>query len=286
MKYRLYGLFSILSWGLAPIVLKSFLSALPIEVILFYILISAWIPVIFSFNNVSIFKTKTFWIHSVILWLLTIIHYFGNFYGIIYGNIILTTLIIKNSPIFQKLLYSFIYKQQWSKVEYIFWMIFVLWIILLNYVPNEWIQISNWLTVLLPIISSLARAVLMIFLSKIQKEKEVLWVWNIFSSLLVLLYIWYTKIHIPILTNLSYLQYVILLWLWIIPTYLWSLTWARAIQWLWTKVIFLDYVTPIISIAWSLCLFQLKLNTINYCWIALIFSWLIIRGIISKKWIL
>lgn len=281
--HYLYPFFSILSWWLAPIILKYFLWDIDILILFVFILFFAWLPWIFNKNIFSLLKSKVFLLNIFIISFLTIIHYLGNFYWIIFWNIILTTLIIKNSPFFQNIIYSILYKKEFKKYNYFIWILLILWVSLLSYTDN-WITI-NFLYIIVPLFSSIAWAFLMIFLSKIKNENEVFSLWNLFSSLLVfLLLIWLWNINLDIIKNITILQYFILFILWVIPTFIAPILWAKSIKKLWNKIIFFDYITPIITIIFSIILFNLTLNIYNYIWILIILVTLFIYSFLNKKY--
>lgn len=280
--YYLYPILSILSWWFAPIILKYFLWDIDILILFVFILFFAWIPWIFNKNIFPLLKNKIFLLNIFIISFLTIIHYLGNFYWIIFWNIILTTLIIKNSPFFQNIIYSILYKKEFKKYNYFIWLSLILWVSLLSY-TNRWI-IINFLYVIIPLLSSIAWAFLMIFLSKIKNENEVFSLWNLFSSVLILLLITiFWNININLIKNISLLQYFILFILWVIPTFIAPILWAKSIKKLWNKIIFFDYLTPIITIVSSIFLFNLHLNIYNYIWIIIIITTLYILSILQKK---
>lgn len=280
--HYLYPIFSILSWWFAPIILKYFLWDIDILILFVFILFFAWIPWIFNKNIFQLLKSKIFLLNIFIISFLTIIHYLGNFYWIIFWNIILTTLIIKNSPFFQNIIYSILYKKEFKKYNYFIWLSFILWVSLLSY-TNRWI-IINFLYIIIPLLSSIAWAFLMIFLSKIKNENEVFSLWNLFSSVLILLLITiFWNININLIKNISLLQYFILFILWVIPTFIAPILWAKSIKKLWNKIIFFDYLTPIITIVSSIFLFNLHLNIYNYIWIIIIITTLYILSILQKK---
>lgn len=280
--HYLYPFFSILSWWIAPIILKYFLWDVDILIIFVFILFFAWLPCLLNKKIFSLLKNKIFLLNILIISFLTIIHYLGNFYWIIYWNIILTTLIIKNSPFFQNIIYSILYKKNFKKFNYIVWIFFILWVSLLSY-TNKWITI-NFLYVIIPLFSSIAWAFLIIFLSKIKNENEIFSLWNLFSSFLVfLLLAWLWNINLDTFKNITILQYFILFILWVIPTFIAPVLWSISIKKLWNNIIFFDYMTPIITIIFSVLLFDLKLNFYNYIWIFLILLTLFIYIFLIKK---
>ncbi len=279
MSYYLKWFFAILSWGFAPILLKKYLEWIDIFILCGFILFFAWIPILFTKNYPKTLQSKDFILNSFIISILTIIHYSWNFYWILYWNIILTTLIIKNSPFFQNFIYSILNKKPLWLFFYIIALLLISWVSLATYsdVPWSWI---NLMYIWIPLISSIAWAFLMIFISKIGKQSEALWTGNILSSCLigiVLLYIW--KIDFPIFEWISYFQYFMLALLWVIPTLIWPILWAQAINESKGRIIFFDYITPIITIVASIFLFHLKLNMYNYLGILIILGSLIVYSL-------
>jgi len=275
MSYYSKWLFAILSWWFAPILLKEYLEWIDIFILCGFILFFAWVPILFSKNYLKTLKSKDFILNSLIISILTVIHYAWNFYWILYWNIILTTLIIKNSPFFQNFIYSILNKKPLWLFFYIIALLLISWVSLATYTDVEWSWV-NLMYVWIPLISSIAWAFLIIFISKIDKQSEVLWTGNILSSLLIgiaLLYVW--KIDFPTFEWISYFQYFMLALLWVIPTLIWPILWAQAINESKGRIIFFDYITPIITIVASIFLFHLNLTIYNYFGVLIILGSLI-----------
>ena len=287
MSYFPKWFFAILSWWLAPILLKEYLSWIDIFILCGFILFFAWIPILFVRTYYNIYSGKDFILNSLIVSILTIIHYSWNFYWIIYWNIIITTLIIKNSPFFQNFIYSIINKKKLGLYFYFIAWLLVLWVSLATYSGSKTWYWINLMHILIPLISSIAWAYLMIFISKIDNRSETLWTGNIVSSLLIvimLLSIW--KLDFSTITSLSNLQYLLLFFLWVIPTLIAPILWAQAINESKGRIIFFDYITPIITIVVSIFLFHLELNIYNYLGILIILGSLIVYSLFlsdSKK---
>lgn len=71
--------------------------------------------------------------------------------------------------------------------------------------------------------------------------------------------------------------------LWFFPTFLAPILWAKSIKNLWNKIIFYDYLTPIITTIFSIYIFDLHLNAYNYIWILYIILTLYIYSYLQKK---
>ncbi len=284
MSYFSKWLFAILAWWLAPIFLKKYLSWIDVFILCGFILFFAWIPILLVRNYFKAFSNKGFILNSFIVSILTIIHYSWNFYWIIYWNIIITTLIIKNSPFFQKFIYSILHKRRLGLLFYIIAWLLVLWVALTTYNTNTawtWVKLMH---ILIPLVSAIAWAYLMIFISKIENKSETLWTGNIISSLLIgmiLVYIW--KVSFSTFASISSFQYLMLWFLWIIPTLVGPILWAQAINESKGAIIFFDYITPIITIILSIFIFDIQLNIFNYFGILLIVVSLIIYSLLFSE---
>ena len=260
---------SILFRWLAPIALKFFLWDIDIYTSLILILFFSGLPSLLKGKSYRLFSKKKFLLDLLLISIFTIVHYLWNFYGIIFGNIIITTLIIKNSPFFQSIIYSIIYKKSLTRQNYIIALLLVIWMFFVCYSPGG-IKVKI-LFILIPLLSSFARAALMIMLSKIDHKNEALWFSNITSSMIMLilsLALW--KFNFVDLSLISGGQYIVYIILWILPTFICPILRANSIKKLWNNIIFLDYITPIVTIIFSLFLFKNNLSTYNYIWILII----------------
>ena len=279
--WRLKPIFAIISWWLAPVALKFFVGDIDLFISLTLILFFAWIPSLFKKKRKNTYN-KSFIINTIAISILTIMHYLWNFYWIILWNIIITTVIIKSSPLFQTIIYSIVNKKIIPK--YVYWMslLLIVWVFLMCYNPSQNINI-NFLFIFIPLISSLAWSFIMIYLSKLNNENEVLSHSNLLSFIIIFIIsvvIW--RFNIDSMITISVKQYFIYFLLWVIPTFFAPILWSKWIKTIWSSVIFLDYLTPIITIVFSLLLFLNNLTIYNYWWIAIIIVSLFLRYILQR----
>lgn len=253
----------------APLLVKYSLSDINLFLLAGLILISSSFPFFFTSTNSFYLKKNSF--PLIITTLLTTIHYLGNFYGIIMGNIVLTTLIIKNAPFFQTLFYSYKYNKPLTKYDYFFGLILIIGICLLSIDGNNNSNSINFETILIPLISAICWAYLMIFIGTIKEQKEILSIGNWLAGILIFWGYIFAQSNFSALTNIARYNYLVILLLGISPTFLAPLLWSYAIKKLGNKIIYFDYITPIITILWSIILFETSLNNINIIGIFVIF---------------
>lgn len=198
-------------------------------------------------------------------------HYLGSFYGILIGNIIITTLIIKNAPFFQTLFYAWKYKQSLSKYHYLFGCALILGICCLSSSPHDTKSITL-LGVLIPLISALAWAYLMIFISTMQKQTQtqVLSGGNLLSGIVLFLCSLGFSSGFEVFFHFSWYAYGAIIVLGLLPTFLAPLLWSKAVNKLGSKIIYFDYLTPIITILGSVILFDATLSIMNIIGIGVI----------------
>lgn len=265
-----------LRW-IAPLMVKYFFSDIDIFFTLWTILLFSGFGLFLSKNRSQELIDKKNIINISIIMLLTIIHYLGNFYGIVTGNIILTTLILKNSPFIQKIIYAKKYKKALKTHHYIVGLWLIIWVSLLSFSKN-WQESFNILHIIIPILSAISRSYLMIFLWTIKKEKELLSIWNFIAGIIILILYSYINWNLGTIKGLSRSKYGILILLGIFPTFLAPILWSTSIKKLGDKIIYLDYITPIITIIWSIFLFNIQLNVINMVGIGIIFLCIVLSS--------
>lgn len=233
------------------------------------ILIASGLPFFFLKKDIC-FSIQTLSSLAIITGL-TSVHYLGSFYGILIGNIIITTLIIKNAPFFQTLFYAWKYKQSLSKYHYLFGCALILGICCLSSRPHDTKPVTL-LGVLIPLISALAWAYLMIFISTMQKQTQtqVLSGGNLLSGIVLFLCSLGFSSGFEVFFHFSWYAYGAIIVLGLLPTFLAPLLWSKAVNKLGSKIIYFDYLTPIITILGSVILFDATLSIMNIIGIGVI----------------
>ncbi len=274
MQYLNVWFAIILRW-IAPLVLKYFFSDFNFFLVLWLILLFSGLGIIFTTKNIKQLFTKNNSINIAIISIATLVHYLGNFYGILIGDIILTTLIIKNAPFFQKIIYARKYKSPLKKHNYILGVFLIIGVSLLSINRNT-IESFNLLYILIPLCSAIAWAYLMIFVGTVQKPIQTLSIWNLLSGCVILIYFLLRYGNISIFSEIPWYYYIIFLALGFLPTLIAPILRSKSIETLGDKIIYFDYITPIITIIWSILLFKTELSTINIIGIGIVLVSIII----------
>ncbi len=203
--------------------------------------------IIFTTKNIKQLFTQNNSINIAIISIATLVHYLGNFYGVLIGDIILTTLIIKNTPFFQKIIYARKYKKPLKKYNYFLGLFLIIGVSLLS-INNDRSGNFNILYILIPLCSAIAWAYLMIFIGTISKPTQTLSVSNLLAGGGVLVYFLLSNGNITILREIPVYYYGMLLALGVLPTLIAPILRSKSIKKLGDKVIYFDYITPIITI--------------------------------------